>query len=75
MGRSSIYIVKECLKTYPVAYATPKNSIFTNRFSDLISMMQEGGLIMKWYSDEMNKVALLREAIDVVGEAKPYTLR
>ena len=38
-------------------------------------MMQEGGLIMKWYSDEMNKVALLREAIDVVGEAKPYTLR
>ena len=75
LGRSEIYIMKECLKTYPAAFGTPHNSIFTNKFSHLISMMREGGLINKWYLDEMEKVATLRDETDIVGEPEPYTLR
>ena len=30
---------------------------------------------MKWYKDEMEKVAMLREEADIVGEAEPYTIR
>ena len=75
LGRSEIYILKECLKTYPAAFATPHNSIFTHKFSHLISKMRESGLITKWYTDEMEKVATLRDEKGIVGDAKPYTLR
>ena len=75
LGRSEIYIMKECLKTYPATFATPHHSIFTQKFSHLISMMREGGLIAKWYNDEMEKVAMLSDEKDIVGDAEPYTLR
>ena len=69
-----MHIAKECLSSFLVAYAIPKESHYKASLDKKISLMIEAGLPDKYYNDEMEKVAKLARAKISEAVAKPLTL-
>lgn len=46
-----LHTMKQCLTSYFISYAFPKNSPFKKRINEIISAVDYGGFIVKWNSD------------------------
>ncbi len=57
-----MHIGSECLASYGVSFALPRDSILTNKFSEIMQRLLEAGLTSKWFGDAMDDVAKSREA-------------
>jgi hypothetical protein len=45
---SQLNMVKECPRTYNIAYVLPKNSVFADRINDILQRLLNAGLIDRW---------------------------
>ncbi|GAB0090490.1 uncharacterized protein DMENIID0001_052260 [Sergentomyia squamirostris] len=52
-GQPLIHVIKECPRSYRLAYLFPKSSVFLEAASQYISLFAQSGLIRKWYDDTM----------------------
>lgn len=50
-GTFQLHIVKECPRTYSLAYIIPKGSPFLSRINNIIAQFVESGIIDKWNED------------------------
>jgi len=50
-GTFQLHIVKECPRTYSLAYIIPKGSPFLLRINNIIAQLVESGIIDKWNED------------------------
>ncbi len=60
-GETSVHITSQPVRVFMGAYGLQKDSIFTAKFSGVISRLIEAGLSEKWLSDEMDNVAKITE--------------
>lgn len=50
-GNPRLYLVKECLNTYLLAYIFPRDSPYKHYFNYVITKLAESGLTKKWIGD------------------------
>ena len=55
-----------------MAYGMQKDSPFTAKFSATFARLIEGGFLLKWTSDEMDKVARIADDSSTSSEAKAF---
>lgn len=60
-GTSQLHIVKECPRTYSLAYIIPKGSPFLLRINNIISQLVESGIIDKWNDDTRFNMTAFRK--------------
>lgn len=46
-----LHTMKECLSSFFISYAIPKNSPYKKRIDEIISVVDSAGLIIKWNGD------------------------
>ena len=68
--------MSECLMPYQVAFVMQKDSPYKKRYDQVMTRVQEAGLIKHWYSNEMEKVASLqaRSRSDLNQTLEPMTV-
>ena len=71
-GEPLVHIVSEPVRTFYVAYGMQKDSPFTAKFSATFARLIEGGFLLKWTSDEMDKVARIAEESSSSSEPKAF---
>ena len=64
--------MSEPVRTFYVAYGMQKDSPFTAKFSATFARLIEGGFLLKWTSDEMDKVARIADDSSTSSEAKAF---
>ncbi|XP_055699581.1 uncharacterized protein LOC129799581 [Phlebotomus papatasi] len=52
-GVPLIHVIRECPRSYRLAYLFPKSSIFLETASYYLSLFAQSGLIRKWFDDTM----------------------
>ncbi|XP_040575409.1 ionotropic receptor 21a-like isoform X1 [Lepeophtheirus salmonis] len=72
-GVTTVHLVQECLNSFRIAFATSKNSIYTDRIGDKIIQLNAGGLIEKWIEDELNLIARLSK-VEAKASHKKLTI-
>ena len=69
-----MYIMNECAYFWSVALMMNLNSPYTKSVNDVIFRVKESGLITKWKSDEMDKIAKLAESRNLTPKLQATSL-
>jgi len=74
-GTFQLHIVKECPRTYSLAYIIPKGSPFLFRINNIIAQFVESGIIDKWFEDtRLNMTAFQRHRYSSNDSPKVFSL-
>lgn len=74
-GTYQLHIVKECPRTYSLAYIIPKGSPFLLRVNNIIAQFVESGIIDKWNEDTcFNMTAFRRHKYSSNDSNKVFSL-
>jgi hypothetical protein len=74
-GTVQLHIVKECPRTYSLAYIIPKGSPFLLRINNIIAQFVESGIIDKWNEDtRFNMTAFQRRKHSSHDSHKVFSL-
>jgi len=74
-GTLQLHIVKECPRTYSLAYIIPKGSPFLLRINNIIAQFVESGIIDKWNEDtRFNMTAFKRHKYSSNDSNKVFSL-
>jgi hypothetical protein len=71
-GETELHIGQECMVSLGITFALIKNSIFSNKLSDIIKRLEESGLTRKWFTNAMDKVGKSRKSAQK-PEHSPFT--
>lgn len=55
-GRTSVYIARECLKSYRVVFRVQLDSLLSPKFNPIIDKLKQFGIVNHWKNEDLDNV-------------------
>lgn len=65
-----LHTMKQCISSYFISYAIPKNSPYKSRIDEIISRVEQAGLLIKWNDDSAKYIL---EKYELITKEKKST--